>query len=93
MRLHAKRMGLRAVIEVVVAVFAGLVALVGLMILVTSSANAWTLGMFGGGVAIAYRQAMAAYATLMQRDELLMRIDVAMNTAIIAEHITTVARK
>ena len=93
MRLHAKRMGLRAAVEVVVAVLAGMVSLAGLVMMITSSANQWTLGMFGGGAVVAYRQAMAAYATLMHRDELLMRIDVAMNTAIIAEHMTTQARK
>ena len=93
MRLHAKRMGFRAAVEVVVAVMAGLVALAGLVIMMSSSTNQWSLGMFGGGAVVAYRQVMAAYTTLMQRDELLMRIDMSMNTAIISEHMTTMSRK
>lgn len=37
---------------------------------------------------ITYRMFMSSYATFIQRDELLMRIDVALNTAVIASQIT-----
>lgn len=37
---------------------------------------------------IGYRQLIQAFTTFSQRDELLMRIDVAINTAVIATHIT-----
>lgn len=37
---------------------------------------------------ITYRMLMSSYATFIQRDELLMRIDVAMNTAVIVSQIT-----
>lgn len=92
MRLHAGRMKLRAIIEVIAALMAAFVAMAGFLLLLTGGMSSWNMGIAGGGLVIAYRQGMAAYATLMQRDELLMRIDVAINTAIIAEQLTRSAR-
>lgn|GEM_PF-5688607 len=97
MQRHASRMTLRAALELTVAIMAGLALLVVLGMLAFGSTHAliseWGVPLLVGCAVAAYRQFMAAEATLRGRDELLMRIDVAMNTAIIAEHITTVARK
>ena len=41
---------------------------------------------------IAYRMALNGFTTFLQRDELLMRIDVAMNTALMATQITTLTQ-
>lgn len=41
---------------------------------------------------IAYRMALNGFTTFLQRDELLMRIDVAMNTALMATQMTTLTQ-
>lgn len=85
MHRHASRMTVRAALELTVAIMAGLALLVVLGMLAFGSTNAligeWGVPVLVGCAVAAYRQFMAAETTLRNRDELLMRIDVAINTA------------
>jgi hypothetical protein len=60
---------------------------------VATAAIAQVMGYVGYIIAtilgiITYRMLMSSYATFIQRDELLMRIDVAMNTALMTTQLT-----
>jgi hypothetical protein len=85
MHRHAGRMTIRAAIELTVAIMAGLALLVVLGMLAFGTTNAiidtWGVPLLVGVMVTAYRQFMVAEATLRGRDELLMRVDVAINTA------------
>jgi hypothetical protein len=85
MQRHASRMTLRAALELTVAIMAGLALLVVLGMLAFGTTNVlidtWGVPLLVGLMVAAYRQFMAAEATLRGRDELLMRVDMAINTA------------
>ncbi|MCX6016642.1 MAG: hypothetical protein NT020_13800 [Chloroflexales bacterium] len=101
LRLRATRMTLIGYLQLfggVVMVFGGLVAVI--VALTSQSATATiTKDFFSGiigfagyiaalvGFVFGYRMLLGSFTTFGQRDELLMRIDVAMNTALIAAHI------
>jgi hypothetical protein len=83
--------GIGAVIAIIVAIFSGATSVAGGT--VTDAMTKQIFGMAGYIIGVVllvvgYRLVMSSYATFIQRDELLMRIDVAMNTALIASQVT-----
>jgi hypothetical protein len=82
--------GIGAVIAIIVAIFSGATSVAGDT--VTDAMTKQIFGMAGYIIGVVllvvgYRLVMSSYATFIQRDELLMRIDVAMNTALIASQV------
>ena len=82
--------GVGAVIAIIVAIFSGATSVAGGT--VTDAMTKQIFGMagyiIGVVLVVGYRLVMSSYATFIQHDELLMRIDVAMNTALSASQVT-----